>query len=268
MQKDNSFSAWSPPPPGLDLQTGQVDIWRIKLNLPDGSLELLESTLSAAEAQRAQRFHFPQDRKRFIAAHGCLRKVLAGYLHCEPGKVSFSKGSHGKPGLATRPSQRRLEFNLSHSADFALIAVTWERRIGVDVEQIRPGLATEDIAWRYFSQLEVTELMALYPEQRETAFFQCWTRKEAYIKAQGSGLSLPLESFDVSLTPNDPAILRATRPDLQEAACWTLFSLEIDPRYAAAVAVEGQGLELRLWDWGIPAMDNRLFANWVHQDLP
>jgi 4'-phosphopantetheinyl transferase len=138
-----------------------------------------------------------------------------------------------------------------------LIAVTKEHKVGVDVERIRSDMELESIVNHYFSQREVSEFLALPSEQRVTGFFACWTRKEAYIKAQGLGLSLPLESFDVSLTPNGPVSLRATRPDPQEAARWTLFDLEVDPRYAAALAVEGaalskgKGLELRLWDWDI-----------------
>jgi 4'-phosphopantetheinyl transferase len=117
------------------------------------------------------------------------------------------------------------------------------------VERIRSGLELESIANRYFSLGEVTELMALPLEQRELAFFNCWTRKEAYIKAQGLGLSLPLDSFDVSLVLHEPAVLRVTRPDAQAASHWTLVSLDVDSNYAAALAVEGQGLEIRFWDW-------------------
>jgi 4'-phosphopantetheinyl transferase len=123
------------------------------------------------------------------------------------------------------------------------------RKVGVDVERIRRDMELESIARRYFSQREVAELLALPPEQREIAFFNGWTRKEAYIKAQGLGLSLPLDSFDVSLAPDEPAILRETRPDPQKAARWRLESLEVDAQYVAAVAVEGKGLEFRLWDW-------------------
>jgi 4'-phosphopantetheinyl transferase len=130
-----------------------------------------------------------------------------------------------------------------------LLAVTQERKVGVDLERIRPGISSQVIARQYFSKSEFAELLRLPSEQREAAFFICWTRKEAYIKAQGLGLSLPLESFDVSLSPHEPAILRATRPDSQEATRWTMLSLEIDARYASAVAVESQSVEFRLWDW-------------------
>lgn len=245
MQKNNSYSAWSDPPDVLDLQLHHVDVWRIHLHLAGDSLKKLEAALSTDEVQRAARFHFPTDRDRFIAAHGCLRGILGQYLHCEPGQINFSANQYGKPALR----ERSLEFNLSHSGEFALVAVTLKRKVGVDVERIRQGISSHVIARQYFSKSEVAELETLPLEKREAAFFTCWTRKEAYIKAQGMGLSLPLESFDVSLSPNEPAILRATRPDAEEPTRWTLMSLDVDPNYGSAVAIEGRGMELRLWNW-------------------
>ncbi len=249
MQKDN----WTLPPAALDLKLHQVDIWRVSLDpstplstsLQADSVKLIESTLSMDESERATRFHFPADKVHFITAHACLRDILARYLGCKPSQLIFSVNQYGKPAL----HDHKLEFNLSHSGDFALAAVTSERKVGVDIERIRSDMELESIASRYFSQSEVSELLALTSEQRIPGFFNCWTRKEAYIKAQGLGLSLPLESFDVSLTPNEPAILQATRPDPQEAARWTMLSLDVDPRYAAAVAVEGKDLEFRMWEW-------------------
>jgi 4'-phosphopantetheinyl transferase len=253
MQKDN-ISTWSHAPVDLGLQPHQVDIWRVFLDLPDDTVKSLFASLSADETQRAARFHFPADRDRFLIAHGCLRDVLSHYLRCEPDQLNFSTGEYGKPILL---SDKYMNFNLSHSGDYALIAVTRERKVGIDVERIRQRVSHEGIARRYFSQGEISELVALPPEERRVAFFNGWARKEAYIKAHGLGLSLPLDSFDVSLTPNEAAILRATRPDQEESARWTLISLAVDPDYAGALAVEGsalslskgQGLEFRLWDW-------------------
>jgi 4'-phosphopantetheinyl transferase len=240
MQKTDTKPLWSNPPDSLDLQPDQVDVWRISPDLSPASVKLLESTLSADESRRAARFHFPADRDRYIAAHGCLRDILARYLGCEPAQLTFSTNKYGKPALIGHD----LEFNLSHSGDFALVAVTQGRRTGVDVEGIRSEMEIERLASRFFSPREVSELAALPPEQRITGFFNCWTRKEAYIKARGLGLSLPLDSFDVSLAPDEPAFLHATRPDEQEAAGWTLLSLEVDPCYAAAVAAEAAALSL------------------------
>lgn len=241
MQTNN----WIAPPDSLKLESGHVDIWRISLNLTADSVKLLFSSLSADEIQRAIRFHFPADRDRFIAAHGILREILGRYLHCRPGDLAFSFNQYGKPALVNS----NLEFNLSHSNDFALLAVTQGRKIGVDVEHIRTDMELESIARRNFSKIEVDELMSLPPEKREIGFFNCWTRKEAYIKAHGVGLSLPLDCFDVSLSPDQPAILRATRPHKQEASFWTLQSLDIDLHYAGALAAEGLDLDFRLWDW-------------------
>ena len=247
VKKAHSKTVWSPAPDVLDLEPHQVDIWRVSLNLPTATVKIIETLLSADEFQRATRFHFPVDRDRYIVAHTSLRGILARYLHCEPHQLSFTTGEYGKPALI---SNEGIDFNLAHSGDYALIAITRGRKVGVDVEHIRQDMELENIAHRYFSQREVTELLALPPEQREDAFFKCWTRKEAYIKAQGLGLSLPLESFDVSLTPDEPAILRATRPASWEAARWVLLPVEVDAHYAAAVAIENAtSLEFRLLDW-------------------
>jgi 4'-phosphopantetheinyl transferase len=253
--KKNSFQRFTPASTGsspltfLDLASHQVDIWRVHLDLPTDSLKTLEATLAVDEIQRVERFDVQGDKDRFIAAHGCLRDILARYQHWEPGQLTFSANDNGKPVLSTDLSERRMDFNLSHSEDLALVAVTWERKVGVDLERIRQGISSQVIARQYFSRSEVAELLGLPSEQREVGFFNCWTRKEAYIKAQGLGLSLPLESFDVSVSPNEPVILRATRPDPQEAARWTLLSLQVSPDYAAALATQGQGLEFRFWDW-------------------
>ena len=251
MEKNNPHHTWLRPPDDLDLHAHRVDIWRVSLDLSTETLRFLESSLSADELHRAARFHFSSDRDRFIAAHGCLRGILARYFHSEPGQLSFSTGSHGKPAIDLASSERGVEFSLSHSGDVALVAVAGEQKVGVDVERIRQGISAPVIARQYFSKSEVAELLALPSEHREVGFFNCWTRKEAYIKAQGFGLSLPLESFDVSLSPNEPAILRATRPDPEESARWTLQHLNVYPGYAAALASEGSVKMLNSWDWDL-----------------
>lgn len=235
------MTSWISPTPNLELSPHHVDVWRVRLASTDQD----QSTLSTDECERASCFHFDKDRNRFIIAHSSLRDILARYLHCEPQQLSFSTNRYGKPFLPDHD----IEFNLSHSGDYALIAVTRGRSVGVDVEQIRADVEIESLASRYFSQREISELMSLPVEQRTIGFFSCWTRKEAYIKAHGLGLSLPLDSFDVSLTPNKPVVLRATRPNPHEAAHWTILPLEIDSRYSGAVAVVGQSMEFRFWDW-------------------
>jgi 4'-phosphopantetheinyl transferase len=241
---------WKTPPDVLNLQSQHVDVWRIHLDLELDSVKSFESTLSEDELQRASNFHFDKDRDRYIIAHFSLRDILGRYLGTEPAQLEFSIDQYGKPSLL----KHKLEFNLSHSGSFALVAVTQSRIIGVDVERMREGISSLSIARQYFSPAEIAELETVPAEQKETAFFACWTRKEAFIKAKGLGLSLPLDSFDVSLTQDEPAILRAVRPQPQEAARWTLLSLDVAPRHAGAVAVEhadatNQDLEFRLWDW-------------------
>src|SRR5215211_4409844 len=140
--KKTDPQSWSVPLPTLDLQLHQVDVWRASLRLPVNVLNKLENTLSEDERERAAQFHFPADRDRFIAAHGCLRDVLGRYLHCRPDEFTFSANQYGKPALCNR----QLEFNLSHSGDFALIAITRDRRVGIDVERIRWGISSQAIS--------------------------------------------------------------------------------------------------------------------------
>jgi 4'-phosphopantetheinyl transferase len=249
IQADSPAFTWSPAPSILELEAHQVDVWRVQLNVPSDLLSVLEGMLSTDESERAARFHFPVHRDRFIAAHGCLRDILTRYLPLDSRPLIFSVNDYGKPSLSEALSGRGLEFNLSHSGDFAMVAVTLHRQVGVDVEYMREEPSREEIAARYFSEREVSDFLSVPPEGRNVTFFNCWTRKEAYIKAHGLGLSLPLDSFDVSLIPGEPAILRATRPDPQEATRWTLKHLEAQSGYAGAIAVEGKDLDFRLWVW-------------------
>ena len=236
------------PPDDLNLELNQVNIWRVSFNhLPD-PVQGADTTLSADESQRAAKFRFEMDRIRFVISHIALRDILSRYLHIEPEKISFTVGEYGKPTII---SKLKLDINLSHSGDYALIAVARERKVGVDVERFRQELEIEKIAHRFFSKKENAELLSLPSDQQQIGFFNCWARKEAYIKAHGLGLSLPLNSFDVSLTPGQPAALKATRPDSQEASRWTLLSLDVDHHHAGAVAVEGLDLDFRFWDWNV-----------------
>jgi len=237
---------WNTPTDGLTLKPDQVDVWRLSLDFQPDPNKLMESTLSAKELDRAERFEFDKDKHRYVVSHICLRDVLSRYLNLDPSQLTFEANAYGKPSL----KDQKLEFNISHSGDFVLVAVTLDHKIGVDIERIRQGISSHVIAKQYFSPAEIKELEALPMEERVVAFFVCWSRKESYLKAVGTGLSMPLESFDVSLTPGEPAILRATRPDPNEAARWTIHSIEVDPAYKAAVAVENnKDLEYRLWDW-------------------
>jgi 4'-phosphopantetheinyl transferase len=240
---------WLPPPADLKLSRDDVHVWRASLNLPASRVQSLQHTLAADELSRVERFHFQIDRQHFIVARGLLRAILSRYLDMEPGQLRFRYSPYGKPALATTLGQDTLSFNVSHSHGLALYAVTRGREIGVDLEGIRTGLDCEQIAARFFSPRENAVLRALPAELKPEAFFKCWTRKEAYIKARGGGLTLPLDQFDVSLAPGEPAMLLNTRGDLQEAARWSLRTLTPGPGYVAALAMEGHGWRFKCWQW-------------------
>jgi 4'-phosphopantetheinyl transferase len=174
-----------------------------------------------------------------MAGRGALRHILAGYLGCAPAEIGFSYTAYGKPFLRNE-EKHGLRFNLSHSEDQALLAVTRGRVVGVDIEQIRPDFATEEIAKRFFSEREWKELRGLPAAERTTAFFRCWTRKEAFIKAVGEGLSFPLDAFAVSLAPGEPAALRWLRTDKDGARRWRLEDIAAPAGFLAALAVEGE----------------------------
>jgi len=220
------------------LESGEVHVWRIELVQPDDVLDGFWTTLGADETDRANRFHFEKHRRAFVAGRGFLRDVLGRYLNAKPESLRFYYGSYGKPALNGEHIHTRLRFNMSHSHNLALLAVTENNQIGVDVEYMRADFATADIAQRFFSPAEVECFNALAEEERVAAFFRCWTRKEAFIKATGKGLSQSLDSFDVTLAPEAAAEL--LRVDQEDASRWFLSDLDAGGEYAAALAVEGK----------------------------
>jgi 4'-phosphopantetheinyl transferase len=237
---------WPQPPDTLLLLEGQVHVWRLSLDLPATTLESLWLTLSADEQARADRYRFARDRRWFIARRGRLRLILARYLDLNPAGLQFSYNPYGKPALQPQAAGL-LNFNLSHSQGLALFAFARQMNVGVDLEHLRADFNYLELADRFFSTRELEEFRALPPELHPQAFFLCWTRKEAFIKAHGEGLSLPLDHFDVSLSPGEPARLVATRVGLEAPDQWSLFNLEPAPDYSAALAAQGHGCELRCW---------------------
>jgi 4'-phosphopantetheinyl transferase len=185
------------------------------------------------------RFHFEQHRQRYAAAHGQLRLILSAYLACSPTQLRFMTGHYGKPALQDGGD---VCFNLSHAGDQMLVGVVRGRAIGVDIEQIRPDFATTEIATHYFSSAEQDAFQAVPDAQKPLAFFNAWTRKEAFIKAIGEGLSFPLGDFDVTLVPGEPARLLAVRGSTEEAARWQMWGWDAGDGYAAAVVVNGHPL--------------------------
>jgi 4'-phosphopantetheinyl transferase len=240
---------WGPAPETLMLGRDEVHVWRASLDQTASRVQNYLRTLTPDERRRAARFYFARDRDHFIVARGVLRAILSSYLNRDPGQLRFCYNPQGKPYLPRESGGDWLRFNLSHSHGLALLAVTRDREIGVDVEHIRSGLADEQMAERFFSPQEVAQLRALPPARQAEAFFNCWTRKEAYIKAQGVGLSLPLDQFDVSLVPGEPAALLSTRGDPHEASRWSLRELMPGSGYIAALAVKGHDWRLTCWQW-------------------
>lgn len=240
---------WPSPPQVPSLPGDRVHLWRIWLDRPAGYAEPLIQILSADERARAERFRFERDRNRFIIGRSALRTILAGQLGTGPGRVRFTYGPQGKPYLAQDAGSGGIRFNMAHSHGLALLALARDRELGVDLEWVRPLPDADQIAARFFSAAEHTTFRELPKDQRQEAFYLCWTRKEAYIKAVGEGLSRPLSQFDVSLTPGQPARLLRVEGDPAEIDRWSLVSLAPAAGYLAALAVEGQDRPLECWQY-------------------
>lgn len=246
---------WLSPPGRLGLARSAVHVWRAGLDQSPSQADGFLNTLDDDELSRADRFYFSRDRERFIVARGVLRAILGRYLNRVPESLGFDYNIHGKPALASESDADTIHFNLSHSHGTALYAFARGREIGVDLEFIRCDLEAEQIAERFFSHREISTLRALPQSLRKYAFFLCWTRKEAYIKARGDGLSMPLDQFDVSLIPGEPAALLSTQPDTDDALRWSLRNLIPASGYAAALATKGRDWTLFCWQW--PAIRDR-----------
>src|SRR5271170_1664173 len=249
---DSGFQIESP----LALSEDEVQLWRIDLEAVGADESRWQKVLSSDESARAARFHFPRDRQRFVAARAVLRTILASYLATDPGSLTFSYSKKEKPSLGPAHAGSNVTFNVSHSGGIALLAFTRRREIGVDVEQVRHDFDPGAIARRYFSTHEQNQLADLPAEEKVDAFFRCWTRKEAYIKATGDGLSLPLSQFDVSLVPGETNALLATRPDGSEASSWLLREAPAGPGYVAALCARGR--DWTLTDWSADPSETKL----------
>jgi 4'-phosphopantetheinyl transferase len=226
----------------LQLAPDEIHLWQAVLNpqLADSVVH----QLTTDELARADRFHFDKDRIHFVAARGLLRYLLSTYTGLLPVAVKLSYAEKGKPSLE-ESHQSAVRFNLAHSHGLALFAFSHGRELGVDLEYLREELADEKVAERFFSAGEIEALASLPIESRKQAFFNCWTRKEAYIKALGAGLSMPLNEFDVSLKPGEPAALLANHREPLEVERWTMRSVAVPAGYEAAIVVEGRDWQLK-----------------------
>ena len=237
---------WSLPPDDLTLAGRDVHVWRASLTVSEARLADFHAILADDERVRAARFRNPLHGAHYTVGRGVLRMLLGRYLRRQPPDIHFSYSGYGKPFIKDAAAPR---FNLSHSQEVALYAFTLRREIGIDIEYVRPVPSRDQIAKQFFSPNEIQALRALPAAQQDTGFFNCWTRKEAYIKAHGEGLSLPLHQFDVTLAPGEPAALLETRVALDRADRWTLQALWPGANYAAALVVEGRDWTLSTWQW-------------------
>jgi 4'-phosphopantetheinyl transferase len=237
-------------PAGPDAHV-RLQVWWAADDVPAGRLRVLHALLSADERDRAARLS-PAAGRRFVVARGLLRLLLARYLDDEPGGLRFGYGARGKPALAAPARGAALGFSVSRAPGLLAYAVARGRAVGIDVERVRPLPAYERLAARFFAPAERAALGALPEPQRREAFFRCWTRKEAYVKARGDGLSLALDSFEVSLAPGEPARLRRGAGGPSDGARWSLADLDLRPGYAAAVAADGGAYRVTCRPWTEP----------------
>lgn len=215
---------------------GEIRILQASLTLNEPEQLKCERLLSPDELQRANRLLNRLARNRFVAGRAFLRQTLADFLSLDPAQICLSTNAHKKPRLSGEQSQSGLSFNLSHSEDRAILALTRGCDVGVDIEYVRKDLAFRPMAQRFFSPREQTELFNLPPELQLDAFYRCWTRKEAYLKGCGSGFSLPSNSFDVSLLPGHPPSLRGHRISMEELERWHLVDIPVPDCFCATLA--------------------------------
>ncbi|WP_414620717.1 4'-phosphopantetheinyl transferase family protein [Calothrix sp. CCY 0018] len=237
---------WLKAPTNIELLFNEVHVWRENLDNAIPFLDDLTRILSEDELVRAKRFHFEQHRQRFIAARGILRNILGRYLNIEASKIKFGYEARGKPFLDQNFHENNLKFNVSHSQDFALYAVSLNNSIGVDLECINSTTDVVSLAQRFFAPSEFAVIESAPQEQQQQLFFRYWTCKEAYLKATGTGLK-DLQKVEISLTLEQPAELMI--PNIPNSGEWSLLEIKPFSNCAGAIAVAGTNLQFKYWDY-------------------
>ncbi len=234
---------------GLPLPPGEIHLWEVALDPPPAVVERLARSLAEDERERAARFRFDRHRRQYMVGRGALRSLLADYTGQTPATVRFVYGPRGKPGLAPPPATPAaagdLTFNLSNSHELALVGFVRGVEIGVDVEHLKPMTDLEQIAERFFSASERLALRQLPEAQKAEGFFNCWTRKEAYLKAVGEGLAAPLDSFDVTLVPGEAPRMLTLEGDARRAAGWSFTHVRPGAEYIGALTLEAPSHSVR-----------------------
>jgi 4'-phosphopantetheinyl transferase len=262
MGADHCWAA-AAPAAAMPIRDDEVHLWRVRLDRGAAELARLRSTLAADEVERAERFRFNEHRNAFIVARGALRAILARYCEIAAEKIEFAYAYAGKPRLAREAPEQALAFNLSHSGHWAVAAVmrrrtsaaacagqpcgAMEDEIGVDVEALRPMSDLAGIARRYFAPAEVAAWERLPEDRRLAAFFRCWTRKEAYLKALGDGLRAPLDAFEVSIEEDEPRLLQYSPHD--ELRAWTMSDVPVEQSYVAAAVMPARCRVSQWWEF-------------------
>jgi 4'-phosphopantetheinyl transferase len=239
---------WPAPPELLLLENEEVHVWLASLEMALHQVSMLEQLLSADELEKAERFHFQADRDHFIVARGMLRSTLGNYLKMDPDKLTFHYGPNGKPTLAKMTNPEMIQFNISHSQGLALCAVA-KREVGVDLEYIHADYSFESIAKQFFSQQEVAALNSCPRHLRVNLFFHLWTRKEAYLKAQGLGLSGDMKQYEGLAAAGYAGQISEVNDTSRAKSPWVLMDLAVPPGYAAALVAKGHDLRFKYWQW-------------------
>lgn len=241
------MQSWKQAPEQITPDPGVIDIWRISLALPEPELASFSDLLTSDETARAQRFQGRHKYREYIICRGLLRKVLGLALNCDPRDVEIRYTDQDKPYLAAPADHGNLQFNVSHSHEQALIALTKDQPIGIDIEHLRTNLEFNKMASRFFSSKEADDLNTYTDVGIPHAFFACWTRKEAFVKALGEGIAFGLSEFSVSVDPYQHEVDLQTHWDETYAKNWSIRNIESGPGYVAALAVAGKIKRLRYW---------------------
>lgn len=233
---------WSPPPGPVPPLGANVHVWAVELDDANFDASVWHARLSSEEQARAARFKFDRDRRRFIVAHAALRDILAGYVNADAAQLEFVHGPDGKPQLAPPFAATDIKFNLSHSHERGVLAVSHGREIGIDIESVRPDFAFDDVAEHFFTAREVKALRTLPPALQRQGFYKCWTSKEAFLKAKGTGLSGELDEVEITVEGG------RVRIEAQVAGWW-LTELDPGDGYEAALVSETPPLEIFYYRW-------------------
>jgi 4'-phosphopantetheinyl transferase len=248
---------WNTPPTHLLLPKKDVHIWRAVLDLPSSSLQEFKSKLSADERIKADRFRFERDRNRFIVSSGILKTILGYYIGTEPGEIRFCYENRGKPRLDDAFHDTGIHFNVCHSEGLALYIFTRDHKVGIDIERVRDFPEMVQIIEQFFSVREKMVFRRLPDSKKREAFFNCWTRKEAFIKAIGEGFFYPLNQFDVSFAPDEPSRLLTIEGDSEKVSQWLMGSIKPALGFTAAFAVQSHDWRLHFWQWPDQPIENK-----------